>query len=283
MSISTQERVILGTEAKGVRKELDSVRLSIRGHISPRMDALLGFTGILIFVFVWCVLSYGNIVNHFALPTPTSIGRTFARLYESGQLLMPIARSLWRVLRALLFVTIIGVPIGILMGTFAPIDAFLRKLVNGAKAVPITGLTALVTIWMGLEEQGKVFYIFLGAVFYMIILVKNAILCVNEEYTKVALDLGANRRQIVSRVLFFGALPQIWEAVAVCSGIMWTYIVLAEFLNSSTTNQGLGGVLQNGLRLSEPPQVYCMLIVIAVISSLTDFVLHLIRRKFFYW
>src|SRR2546430_13246157 len=37
-----------------------------------------------------------------------------------------------------------------------------RKLVNGAKAVPITGLTALVTLWMGLEERGKVFYIFLG-------------------------------------------------------------------------------------------------------------------------
>jgi len=267
----------------GARKAAASVRFSIRDQLPSHVDALLGFMGIVVFVALWCFLSYGNLVSRFALPTPTSILRTFIRLYDSGQLLMPIWRSLWRVLRALFFVTLIGVPIGILMGTFAPIDAFLRKIINGAKAVPITGLTALVTIWMGLEEQGKVFYIFLGAIFYMIILVKNAIVCVNDEYTKVALDLGANRQQIVCRVLFFGALPQIWEAIAVCSGIMWTYIVLAEFLNSNTANQGLGGVLQNGLRLSEPPQVYCMLIVIAVISSLTDFVLHLIRKKFFYW
>jgi NitT/TauT family transport system permease protein len=196
---------------------------------------------------------------------------------------MPIWRSLWRVLRALGLAIAIGVPIGVVMGAFAPVDAFLRKLINGAKAVPITGLTALVTVWMGLEERGKVFYIFLGAVFYMIILVKNAVINVNEEYTRVALDLGANRRQIVWRVLFPGALPQIWEAIAVCSGIMWTYIVLAEFLNSSNANQGLGGVLQNASRQAEPPRIFCMLIVIAVISSLTDFVIHLVRKRFFNW
>jgi NitT/TauT family transport system permease protein len=279
MSSSSQDNLASDSAGGNTRR----TRFSIRGHMPARIDALIGFTGILVFVVLWCVLSYGEFVSRFALPTPTSILQTFVRLYDSGQLIMPIARSTWRVTRALLLVTLIGVPVGVLMGAFAPVDAFLRKLVNGAKAVPITGLTALVTLWMGLEERGKVFYIFLGAVFYMIILVKNAIVSVNEEYTRVALDLGANRRQIVSRVLFFGALPQIWEAVAVCSGIMWTYIVLAEFLNSSTANQGLGGVLQNGLRLSQPPQVYCMLIAIAVISSLTDFLIHFVRKKFFNW
>jgi len=279
MSSSSQDDLVSESTSDVTRR----ARFSIRGRMPRRVDALIGFVGILAFVILWCALSYGEVVSRFALPTPTSIGQTFVRLYESGQLVMPIARSLWRVLRALLLVVVIGVPIGVLMGAFAPVDAFLRKLVNGAKAVPITGLTALVTLWMGLEERGKVFYIFLGAVFYMIILVKNAIVSVNEEYTRVALDLGANRRQIVTRVLFFGALPQIWEAVAVCSGIMWTYIVLAEFLNSSAANQGMGGVLQNGLRLSQPPQVYCMLIAIALISSLTDFVIHFFRKKFFNW
>jgi len=283
LSASTHDKYFPRSALRAAYKQVAPARFSIRGHLSPRLDAIIGVLGILTFIAIWCGLSYGEVVSHFSLPTPTSIGRTFGRLYQNGQLIMPLWRSAWRALRALFFVTVIGVPVGMLMAAFAPVDAFLRKLINGAKALPITGLTALVAIWMGLEEQGKVFYIFLGAIFYMIILVKNAIVNVNEEYTRVALDLGANRRQVMSRVLFFGALPQIWDAIAVCSGIMWTYIVLAEFLNSNATNQGLGGVLQNGLRLSEPPQVYCMLIVIAVISSLTDFILHLIRKRFFNW
>src|SRR5690242_5429534 len=127
MSLSTRERGMLRPTIKGARKAAASVRFSIRDQLPPHIDAFLGFMGILVFVALWCLFSYGNLVSRFALPTPTSIVKTFIRLYESGQLLMPIWRSLWRVLRALFFVTLIGLPIGVLMGAFAPIDAFLRK------------------------------------------------------------------------------------------------------------------------------------------------------------
>jgi NitT/TauT family transport system permease protein len=283
MSVSTGDKLPARSVSGSAQKRVASAYLPVRGELSTRSDALIGFTGVGVFIALWCVLTYAHLIRPFTLPTPTSIISTLIRLYNSGKLIMPIARSLWRVTQALLIVTAVGVPIGVLMGTFTPVDAFLRKLINGAKAVPVTGLTALVTLWMGLEEGGKILYIFLGAIFYMIILVKNAVAGVNEEYTKVALDLGANRRQIIGRVLFLGALPQIWDAMAVCNGIMWTYIVLAEFLNSNVTNRGLGGVLQDGQRLAEISQVYAVLIVIAVISSLTDFVFQFVRKKFLDW
>ena len=60
---------------------------------------------------------------------------------------------------------------------------------------------------------------------------------------RVGLDIGANRWQIMRRVLLPGALPQIWDAIAVCNGIMWTYIVLAEYINSTEENLGLGYLL----------------------------------------
>ncbi|MBD0370229.1 MAG: ABC transporter permease [Pyrinomonadaceae bacterium] len=282
MSLSTQDKVVYPT-AGGARKWFSSARFSIRETLPPRLDATIGVIGVAVFLLLWCVLSYGGLISPFALPTPTNILSSLAYLYERGELIPPIMRSFWRVIRALFFVIIIGVPIGVLMGAFAPVDAFLRKIINGVKAVPVTGLTALVTLWVGLGESGKILYIFLGAIFYMIILVKNAIAGVSEDYTRVALDVGASRWQIIWRVLLPGALPQIWDAIAVCNGIMWTYIVLAEFLNSNAANLGLGGVLNNGLRLSQPGQVYGMLIVIAIISSLTDFILHIIRRRWFNW
>jgi ABC-type nitrate/sulfonate/bicarbonate transport system permease component len=180
-------------------------------------------------------------------------------------------------------VIIIGLPIGVLIGAFPPLDAFVRKIINGGKAVPISGLLGLTTLWFGFEEKGMVIFIFLGAIFYMIILVKNAIVNVNEEYLRVALDLGANQRQVIWRVLLPGALPQIWEAVAVCNGIMWTYIILAELFNGSESSLGLGYLVHMGQRLSESGKVYGALIIIALISSITDFALILIRKRFFNW
>jgi NitT/TauT family transport system permease protein len=196
-----------------------------------------------------------------------------------------IWRSTRRVVVALVLVAGIGIPLGILMGAFPPLDAFLRKIVNGGKAVPTTALGGLVVLWAGLDDTAKIVFLFLGAIFYMIILVKNAILSVNEEYVRVALDLGANRWQMIWRVLLPGALPQIWGAIAVCSGIMWTYIILAEFINSSEANLGVGYLLFTGSRVggNGAGKVFGMIIVIALISSLTDFLLNFIRKRLFNW
>jgi ABC-type nitrate/sulfonate/bicarbonate transport system permease component len=183
-------------------------------------------------------------------------------------------------------VVAIGVPIGALMGAFAPVDAALRKIVNGAKSVPTSGIIGLIVLWFSFEERGKIVFLFLGALFYIIILVKNAFLDVNEEYLRVAQDIGANRWQVISRVLLPGALPQIWDAIIVCNGIMWTYIVLAESLNSnvnSPQNLGLGALLIVASRANESGQVFGTLIVIALISSLTDWLLQSVRRRFFFW
>ena len=103
---------------------------------------------------------------------------------------------------------------------------------------------------------------------------------VREDYLRVALDVGANRWQMIWLVLLPGALPQIWDAIAVSNGIMWTYIVLAEFINSSPDQIGLGYLLQLGSRTQESGKVFAALIIIAVISSLTDYALQSFRKRF---
>jgi ABC-type nitrate/sulfonate/bicarbonate transport system permease component len=80
-----------------------------------------------------------------------------------------------------------------------------------------------------------------------------------------------------------GALPQIWDAIAVCNGIMWTYIVLAEYINSNQENLGLGYLLSVSSRTNESGQVFATLIVIALISTFADWVLQSIRKQFLDW
>lgn len=184
-------------------------------------------------------------------------------------------------------IILVGVPLGVLIGSFPPADAFTRKLINGGKAVPVTALIGLIFLWFGFSEQGKIFYLFIGAIFYMTILVKNAIVCVSEDYVRVALDLGANNRQVVWRVLLPGAWPQIWDAIAVCSGIMWTYIILAEYVSPTMESLGIGYLLYNANRVggsgNGAGKTFAIIIIVALISSLTDYVLTRVRKRFFNW
>jgi NitT/TauT family transport system permease protein len=200
-----------------------------------------------------------------------------------GWLVPAIVRSTWRVTQSLFWVALIGIPIGILMGAFAPADALLRKLVSGGKSVPTTGIAGLIILWFSIGESAKIVYLFLGSIFYMVILVRSAVLSVNESYLKVALDLNATPSQMIVRVLLPGALPAIWDALAVCNGIMWTYIVLAEFINSSEDQLGLGYLLMIGSRTQDSGKVFSTLIIVAVISSATDWVMRSVRTRYLNW
>lgn len=257
--------------------------IRVREPISRRSDLAIGVAGISLLVVIWCSLTYGGFISPVFLPTPTRIYRGLVEFNHRNWLVPAIWRSFWRVTKSLMLVVLAGVPLGVLMGTFTPVDAFLRKIINGAKSIPTTGIVGLIVVWFSIEERAKIVFLFIGAIFYMIILVKNAVLKVPEDYVRVALDLGAKRWQIIWRVLLPGAMPQIWDALAVCNGIMWTYIVLAEFINSNEEQLGLGYLLQIGSRAQDSGKVFGTLAVIAVISSATDYVLLMARRRFFDW
>ena len=255
----------------------------VRGKLSPGLDLGIGMSGILTVIVIWCWLTYGGHVKPFFLPTPTAIFESYREFIERDWLLRAILGSFFRVLKSLALVILIGVPIGILMGAFAPIDAFLRKLVNSGKSVPTTGIVGLIVLWFGIEERAKIVFLFLGAIFYMILLVRSAVLNVSEDYIKVAYDVGATPAQTIRRILLPGALPQIWDAIAVCSGIMWTYIVLAEYINGNEEQLGLGYLLNIGSRTQDSGKVFGVLLLVALISAVTDYGLGWIRRRYLNW
>jgi ABC-type nitrate/sulfonate/bicarbonate transport system permease component len=259
------------------------MKLAVRQQLDQKSDNLLSAAGLAVLISVWLILTLGHLVIPLFLPTPKGIWDGLAFFQHQHWLLPAILRSFGRVMIALILVVLIGVPIGVLMGAFTQADAFLRKVINGAKSVPTTGLVGLIVLWAGIEGRGKIAFLFLGAIFYMVILVKNAVQSVNEDYVRVALDLGASPAQIVWRVLIPGALPQIWEAIAVCNGIMWTYIVLAEYISLNLNELGLGCLLGIGSHKQESGQVFAALGIIALVSVLTDFGLRSVQKRYLDW
>src|SRR5436309_1962041 len=178
-------------------------------------DNLVSWCGVLSLVILWCLLTYTRLVRKVFLPTPTGIWEGIMDYYHRGWLLAALGRSFRRVSLALAFVVGIGAPVGVVMGAFPDVDAFLRKLVNAGKSLPTTGLAGLIVLWFGIDERGKTVYLFLGALFYMILLTRNAVANVSEDYIAVANALGASRSQRIWRVLVPGVLLKIWEAIAV--------------------------------------------------------------------
>ncbi len=255
----------------------------VRSTLSRSQDLLFSWVGVVLLITIWCLLTYGGFVKPLFLPPPTEVFRGLAHFNDLGWLVPAIERSYVRVLVALALVVAVGVPIGVLMGAYTPLDSSLNRIINGFKAVPPTGLIGLIILWFSVEEKAKIVFLFLGSIFYMILLVRNAILSVRDDFVVIARDMGATGGQILRKVLIPAALPQIWEAVIICNGIMWTYIVLAEYINSSQDQIGLGYLLQIGSRTYQSGQVYGTLILIGAIAYFTDWAMKLVQRRFFAW
>ena len=118
----------------------------------------------------------------------------------------------------------------------------------------------------------------------MILLVRDAIQNVKKtEFIDIALDYGASKTQIFFKILFPAALPQIYNAVIVSNSLMWTYIVLAEYINGNEEQTGLGYLIYISSRTQNSANVFGLLIVIAIIASTTDYGLKFIKKRFIRW
>jgi ABC-type nitrate/sulfonate/bicarbonate transport system permease component len=138
-------------------------------------------------------------------------------------------------------------------------------------------------LWFSVGEFAKIAFLFLGAFFYVIILVRSAVAGVSLTYLQIAQDLGASQSQQIFKVLLPGALPSIFDSIIVANGLMWTYIVLAEFINSSQSDLGLGYLIYIGSRLQNSSMLYAGLVTVGILSALTDFTLGFLKKRIFNW
>jgi ABC-type nitrate/sulfonate/bicarbonate transport system permease component len=253
-------------------------------HSDAKNRNLLTIISISIFIGVWGGVTYLGFVKPIFLPSPIQVLEAIYDLIKKGWLQNAIILSVWRVLTALLLTTIVGIVIGSIMGVSNIADGLLIGVVSGIKSIPVTGLIGLIVLWFSIEEKAKIIFLFMGAVFYMILLVRDAIQNVKKsEYIDVARDLGASNFQLFKKVLLPAATPQIYNAIIVANSLMWTYIVLAEYINGNEEQTGLGYLIYISSRTQDSSKVFGLLIIIALIASLFDYLLKFLKKWFIKW
>jgi ABC-type nitrate/sulfonate/bicarbonate transport system permease component len=249
--------------------------------LSPTTKKLLGAGALILLLIVWTFVS--TLVGQNKLPSPLSVLNAFSYLaWDNGQsqLLGATIASVSRVAIATLFVLLIGIPVGVLMGAAPPVNAALSPLLDPFRSAPIVAILPILVIWLGIGEEMKVTFLFLGAVIFMIPMVRDAIKAVPYIYWESARDLGASYYECITRAVLPMAMPRIAEAGIMAVSIQWGYITVAEYVNAT---QGLGSLIQSARRFSAMDQVFAGIIVIILIAFITDIVLKLIKNKYYFW
>lgn len=263
---------------------------TIRGVISQREIQLVSAISVVILVNIWEILSYGGFINELILPTPTAVLNAFPVLHWEHALVRNAFASIYRITMGFLLSSLVAVPLGVAMGAFPSIKAFVRPIIDPLRFLPIAALVGLFIVWFGIGNEMKIMLLFTGIIVYMVPLIVESVESVDDVFISTAYTLGASQRQVITNVLLPAALPTIFEALRVMNAIGWTYIILAEAISGGTgdsgsifSNSGLGFLIIIAQRRSHTDQIFALIITILVIGVLTDVLLTYINKKLFFW
>lgn len=244
---------------------------------------IIGVSAVLAVLLVWTALAASGLMTKNQLPSPLSVAQAMAYLawYDGkSQLLVHTMWSVGRVAIASGLVIVIGIPLGVLMGSSQRINAFFSPLIDPFRSAPVAALLPIMAMWFGIGEFMKIAFLFVGSIVYLTPLVRDAIRSVPEQYLVAAKDIGATQFECITKVLVPLAMPRIMDAVIVGVSVSWTYITVAEYVNAQ---EGLGQMIANAKRLVAMDQVFAGIIVIIAVALLTYQSLMWLKGRFFKW
>jgi ABC-type nitrate/sulfonate/bicarbonate transport system permease component len=234
-------------------------------------------------LLVWWILTRGGgpeerLVSPVILPSPAEVIRSFPSLLRDRALVESIAATLKRVLIGFGLAALVGVPLGILAGSWRVIEAAGAPLALFGRNLPVAALIPLTILWFGIDETQKVMFIFIACVPFVYSNVVAAIASVPDRYVETAQTLGATSFQIVRKVLVALAIPDIYNSLRHLFGLAFGYIMLAELINAQ---HGLGYLLMSSQRRGLSEHIILILLIIGLLAFGIDRVLFWFQRGLF--
>lgn len=227
----------------------------------------------------WLITTFGNIDPKF-LPSPGKVIEAFGRLSSTGELLKDTVASLWRVVVGFGLASLIAIPTGILMGSFASIRALLEPLFGLMRYMPAPAFIPLLILYLGIGEEPKITLIFIGVFFFNSLMVMDTVKFVPKDLIESTYMLGGNRWQTLTQVIFPHVIPGIIDACRINLAAAWQLVIVSELIAST---EGLGRRISVAGRFLRTDEIFVGLIVIGIIGLAFDLFFQYLLRVSCKW
>ncbi len=261
-------------------------------NIKPGKTATVAL-GILPFVLLACLYLWGSQLRKAAnpddklLPSVTQMATAVDRLAftpskRTGEYLFWVdtQSSLVRLLKSVAVASVIGLVVGLLMGSIPLIGANLNPVVTAISLVPPLALLPILFIAFGLGELSKIMLIVIGITPVIVRDLAGRVGEIPSELIVKAQTLGANSAQIVNRIILPQILPRLINSVRLSLGSAWLFLIAAEAIAST---DGLGYRIFLVRRYLSMDVILPYVIWIALLAFVLDFALRKSSEWLYPW
>ena len=223
-------------------------------------------------------------------PYPSGVLAAAIRTIGDGSLLAATSGSLYRVLVGFAIGGLLGIPLGVLMGSLQTVNRAMGPIIDSLRSIAPIAWIPMALLWLGIRGNAALFIVTYAAFFPFVVNTIQAVRLVDRNLVNAARALGASRALIARAVILPGSLPVILTGARISLAFAWGAIIAAELAMGIKVSAGgsaavgLGQLMVSTLYIRRDVNgLVLYMIVVGVISLLIDLLMRQLQRNLTPW
>lgn len=247
----------------------------VRGKIP-----LLQLLSFLIVLGIWTLVSVTNAVSSAALPTPRAVLKEFVSFLSTSAYWNTVGQTLHGAVVGLLFAILIGVPLGLVTGTYAAAEQSTRLLVDIMRSFPVIALLPVFLLVLGSNQEMKSTVVFIACVFPVFLQAQYGARGVEPMIEETVRSYRIPRMLRFRKVILPSATPSIMTGLRLAAT---TSVLVAIGVEILTTVPGLGHELSTEQQSGNSAAAFAYILTAGLIGYSINKVSELMESKLLRW
>ncbi len=241
----------------------------------------LPFIGPVLLFIVWDLAVRLGFIKALLLPPPAETVTTLINGLAGGPLLKDFAVTLWRTAHAFLIAAVVGVPLGVVLGSAEKAYRSVEFLIDFFRSTPSSALIPLFLMIFGVSDINKVAIAAFGALLIVVFNSAYGVINARKQRVMAAKVMGASRWQIFKDVLVWESLQPSFVGLRSAVSMALVIVIVAEMFIGS--DSGLGNRIINSQQVMNVRDMYASILAAGVLGYALNILFLLMERRIVHW
>lgn len=212
---------------------------------------------VIVVVASWTVLCESGWISREALPTPIQVAKALWQALFTADFWVAVGQTLRGAVSGLLLAALIGIPLGLLTGTYAAAERSSRLLVDVLRSFPVIALLPVFLLVMGSKPQLEITVVLIACVFPIFLQAQYGARDVRPIIDDTVRSFRVPRLLRFRKVVLPNATPSIMTGLRFAAT---TSVLVALGVELLTTLPGMGHTIASAQQNGNAPLAFAYIV-----------------------
>jgi NitT/TauT family transport system permease protein len=247
----------------------------------PFFDRALPFAGPILLFIVWDLVVRLGFIKPILLPSPSDTVMALVQGLAGGPLLKDFLVTVWRTVQAFLIAALVGVPLGVVLGSAEKAYRSVEFLIDFFRSTPSSALIPLFLMIFGVSDVNKVAIAAFGALLIVVFNSAYGVMNARKQRVMAAKVMGASRWQVFKDVLIWESLQPSFVGLRSAVSMALVIVIVAEMFIGA--DSGLGNRIINSQQVMNVKDMYAAILAAGVLGYALNILFLITERKIVHW